>query len=563
MKNWTLLLGLGLIVVLVALDRTRAELLAGAVGRFLPHEVTGQLAYRFDEPRGLARYIEEFGESALDPERSSVERLGAAELYWICAWLAGDGFEGERFEHHLELLLDVSMDLEEEPAATALVVDVVRAHRSVLGPLDGRQEAEERLLVREVLRLARSHDPNNGFLDLIAAEVALFEGRIEEARDSLLMAARAPYVDSKLRPRSVAAYAFLRGRGLLDLEAREFLLEDAYFGRGLSSGETLENVAHELGRIDAVEVSGIPGSSPGSDGWMETFLAIHGTGIKLLNSELLVRDGRQAVEAEESYLQALAAGLPPGNSSIPRSANPGPSGWLLWQRLVGAGYTEGAATLESDREFVRAALDPSYRSGPARRRASLGSDQVVRATAAHAIFLPWIAVSLALSLLLLPAAARARRRKVPTPSSPGIFVIAALTPAGLLVYLGSRGLYPFHHMSGVMDLEPAGGVVWEASAVGDWLAVLAQPSPVLFLLPLVAAVVILLPHLVNARFRSFGSVSRRLSGFFLAYAVLLFLAFAACAPLLGDRRQARLDSLSSRVVALPGQPEWPWQKSES
>ena len=536
-----------MICLLIALDRTRAELLEGAVGRFLPHVVTGQLAYRFDEPRGLSRYVDEFRESALDHQRSSLERLGAAELYWICAWLEGDGFEGEKFERHLELLLNVSMDLEGEPAATALVADAMRAHRSVLGPLDARQEAEERLLVREVLLLARSHDPSNGFYDLFAAEVALFEGRISEARDSLLMASRAPFVDSMLRARSAAAYAFLRGRGLLDLEAREFLLDDAYFGRGLSSGEMLDELAQELGRIDANGVAGSAGSAADSTDWMEVFLAIHGTGIKLVKSELLVRDGRQASEAEESYLQALAGGLPIGNSFIPRSTTPGPGERLLQQRLVGSGYTQGAASLAGDREFVRAALDPSTRSGPPRLRRFLGGDQAVRTTAAHAIFLPWIAVSLLLSLLLLPASTRARRRKVQAPSSPGIFVVAALTPAGLLVYLGSRGFYPFHD----------GGVV------RDWFEVLARPSPTLFLLPLVAAVVVALPHLMTARYRSFGSLSRRLSSFFMVYAVLLFLGFAACAPPLSERREARLNSLSNRVVAVPGEPEWPWLQSES
>ena len=532
MKNWTLLFGLAVISVLFALDGNRMALLGAAARRFVPHGPTGLITYRFEEPAGLLRYVDEFRDVALDFGRPDLERLGAAELYRVCALLRGDSYRGEEFDHHFETLLGVAVDLAHDPAAVALVIDALRAHRAVLGRLDQDQEAVETQLVREVLRLARGQAPDNGFFELFACEIALSEGRQPEARDALLRAARLPYADSMLRQRSAGAYAFLRARGLPDLEAREFLLDDVYSGQGLGPGELLDDLAHQLGVLDAglLEL--------GQDHWMESFLAVHTLGVRLLEAALLSLDGEQAVAAENTYLQALGGALARDGTGIPRAADPGFGGEQLRQQLVAAGFTHGAAQLKPDREFVRELLRSS---GSAAARGAPGSDRVIRATAAHALLVPWIAVSLAVFLVLLAGALKARRRKVPIPSSPGIFVIAALTPFGLLVYLGSRGLFPFEQIG----------------VVRDWFSVLAQPSPTLFLVPLVSGVVIVLQHLCLPRFRTVGAACRRLSSFYLVFAVLLFLAFAATSPILEGLRQVRLESLQGLVVTPPGQVIWP------
>jgi len=550
LKNWTLVLVLAVIGVLFALDGRRVELLREAARRFLPHGPTGVMVYRFEEPAGLSAYLDDFREAALDPDRPDLERLGAAELYRVAAMLAGDSYEGEAFNRHFEVLLDVAIELAYEPAAVALVVDTLRAHRAVLGRLGEDQEAIETVLVRDVLRLARSQAPSNGFFELFACETALSEGRHEEARDALLRAARMPCSDSMLRQRSASAYAFLRARGLPDLEAREFLIDDVYSGQGLGPGELLDDVAQQLGALDTGAAELRP------ELWMETFLAVHTLGVRLLETALLSLDGQQAVSAEGTYLQAVGGTRTVDGSPIPRGVEPGFGGEQLRQQLVSAGFTHGAALLDSDRVLVQELLSPSG-AGPGSigsigrsGRSTPDSGRAIQATAAHALFVPWIALSLLIVLLLSPAAVRARRRQVPVPSSPGIFVIAALTPVGLLLYLGSRGLFPFERVGGV----------------AHFLNVLAEPPPAIFLMPLVSCAVIALQHLLplgQRRYLTLGAISRRLSSFYLVFAILLFLAFAATAPILDQRRQARLESLSSLIVSPADQAAWPALHAES
>lgn len=525
LRLWTAALLLTVLVALFALDASRLELLESGLRRYLPGDLSGRLAYRLEAPGGVRSYSDRFRDAALDPERTAVERLGAAELFWLCAD-PGQAYQGEEFERHLEVLLAAAADLPEEPAACALVVEALRAHRTALGLSLDRQGSGESLLARELIRLSRSHDPDNGYFDLFAAEVALSEGRIAEARDSLVRASRTRYLDPLIRHRSAAAYHFLRGLGLPDLETREFLLGDAYPVRGSSAAEMLEGIGRQLGQLDA------SGEAEDQDEWIETCLAVHDACLDLSVSALLKQDVYQAVDGEAAYLEAVRSGV-----AGLRGAG-GPSGRsereLLEAAITAAGFTHGAARLRRDAALLRT-LDLET------RRDRSHSADVIRLTAAHALFLPWIAASLLAALLCLPAAIRGRRRKVPIPSSPGIFLAAALTPIGLLLFLGMNELYPFQR----------------ADFGRNWLAALAHPERVVYLFPLVASLVVCLPHVLMSRYRNLASFSRRAAAFFLAYALLLLLAFAATAPLVDEQRRLRASDLNGLLLERDGLSAWP------
>src|SRR5690606_27488239 len=163
--------------VLVA-DRSRLALLGQAAARVLPTLDAGPVTYRVDEPRGLSWSVGEFRRAAEEEGRPVAERLGAAELYWLGLALRRDGLTEDAFDEPFEFLVSLVDLLPEEPAFAALAVDALRAHREVVGPAGDPDVAQrERILAREVVRLLMAVDPDNGYFDLFAAEVALDDGR--------------------------------------------------------------------------------------------------------------------------------------------------------------------------------------------------------------------------------------------------------------------------------------------------------------------------------------------------------------------------------------------------
>ncbi len=540
LKLWTAIVLLALTLALFLMDERRAELLGAAASRIVPAGAGDHLTYRVDGPRGISvGSAPLFRGFALDPKRAPRQRLGAAELYWLNVSLGGAGFHGEAFDDHFELLIDLADELPEEPAFGALAIDALRAHRNASGAGGSEEEAErERVLSREVSRICAARDVDNGFYDLFEAELALGDGRFEEARTSLIAASRAPYVDSMLRRRSAAAFHQLRSLGLPGLEAREFLIDDGYARRDFSGGDLLERVASELGRQDARRIDAEPGL------WIETFVALHRIGWRLVETAWLEMDAAQARSAANAYLDGVRAGVRNLHRPVPRPLTDGRSIGAMSERLAAAGYARGAAMIQ---EAEAGELARAMNQAGQRRRGRRSSEQILRVTAAHGILLPWALVSVAAALLLLPTALRASRRRVPIPSSAGLDFAAALFPIGCLIFAGSQGIYPFSRS--VRGFE--------------WIETLGTPPFVIYLTPLLAAVVLTAPHLLLPRFRNGVSYGRRLAGFFAGYGLLLLLTFAATATQIQDERARRELVLNGSILSLPDQPVWPEPPSDT
>lgn len=521
-------------------DRSRLALLGHAAARFVPAIDSGPVTYRIQEPRGLSWSVEEFRRAAEDEARPVGERLGAAELYWLGSALRRESLGGDAFERHFEVLVSLVDALPEEPAFAALATDALRAHREVVGPAGDSEDAtRERFLAREVVRLCVRVDPDNGYFDLFAAEVAVADARVEEARQSLVLAARAPIVDSRLRTRSAAAHAFLSARGLPELETREFLLDDAYTDSNYSSGELLERLAAELGRFDTSAAGG------DDDRWMETFLAIHECGLRLAEAALLKIDARQALAAANVYLDAIRAGATARAVAIPRVGEGGRGVRAMVECLAAAGYTHGASAVEESVRGERAALRAQASS---RTRSRRGSELVLPLTAAHGILVSWALLAWAAGLLLLPWARpwvrKTRAEKAKSLSLPGLDFLAAVAPFLLIVWMGHDGIFPLD--------QPIRRF--------EWISIFGGPPPFVVLLPLLSAVVLALPHLAVAAHRNLRSFAARASGFFLVLGCVFFLGFAVTTPILERLRgirQAELAGLVSQPAVVDGRPAWP------
>ncbi len=570
MKVWTPFLIVGISFGVLLVDRSRLALLGQAAARVVPSVDAGPVTYRVDEPRGLSWTVEEFRRAAEDDDLPIGERLGAAELYWLALALRRDALGQETFDEPFELLLALADALPEEPAFAGLAADALRAHREVVGPAGDPDVAlREGMLAREVVRLLTRIDPDNGYFDLLAAEIALADERIEEARQSLVLAARAPVVDSRLRHRSASAHAFLSSRGLPDLETCEFLLDDAYEDRNYSSGELLERIADRIGRADAGRLGG-----EDKHRWMETFLSLHQCAERLAEAALLKTDARQALAAPNVYLDALRAAPTVTARDVPRVGEGTRGVKAMAERLAAAGYTHGASGLEDSVRGESGALRSHVN---ARTRSRRVGELVLPLSAAHGILVRWALLAWVTGLLLLPwvrrrrkedgdaapaesaAAARrversertgrpirSRRRRDPSAAwtLPGLDFLAAVAPFALLVWIGHDGIFPLER----------------PIRRSEWIAMFGGPPLFVVLLPLLSAAVLAIPHLLIASQRNLRAYATRASGFFLVFGCLFFLGFAVTTPILGKLRGIRQAELAAHV-SNPGPevgvPIWP------
>ena len=143
-----------------------------ALGREREEEVLADLATALAEPRqdhlfrraGIGRALE-------DDELTGLQRLGDA-LVARRQLVEEHRIAGVRVDHGTRELLELAVVLQRalELAATG----------------------EQAAIANEAVRLARAADRDNGYPILLAADVALAAGRVEEARDLLGAASRAP-----------------------------------------------------------------------------------------------------------------------------------------------------------------------------------------------------------------------------------------------------------------------------------------------------------------------------------------------------------------------------------
>lgn len=514
MRVWTTVVLLGVAASLFALDDTRLALLRQAALLHLPASWIGTLRIEPDDPATLERSAEQFLATALDLDCRPEQRLGAAELLVLGMIYAGDHLRGTEFEARFGRLLQAARTCPEEPAFCAVLIDVLRAHRE-LGIDQGETSPIETLLSHEAVRLARETDPGNGFGLLFAADVALFAGRLEEARDLLWTATRARRVDPYLRRRAASARAFLTTHGVPEVEAWGLLVHHAYGAGQVGHAELVDHLASGLGAgdVDLLDQE--------STQWMSTWLALHRAAMAIFRTALLVEDADAAAAAERAYLGQLVGSVFDLNITQTNALDN-----ELKRRLAGEGFARAVGELEEDRREVGALRDASRVVGRRNAHTLAATAQAGERLRLHSLLVPWLLVCFGFAMLCGLLARWTRRPERARPVSIGLVFAAMAAPALLLTYLGVQGMLPIRGEGG-----------------GSWLNALIHPHPALYLFPLAALPVLWLPRLGGRESQHWGMALRSAARFFAGYGAVLLVLFAVSAP-----RLVRMAELRLRVL---------------
>lgn len=535
--GWLALVALALPFLLdrerLALVEEDAARIAGALPLIEPPITAVQRAR-------LAASAEQFRAIALDPDRAPHERLGASELLWQCRRIGEAAGGPESRATDLDDLFDAAAETG-LPAQVALLVDAARCYAA-----DGAIHADLQADIEQrAVALGLQLDPENGWFELAAAASAAASGRMEEARDLVQRASRAPRIDGYPRERSAAAYQLLRARGVPDLDARVLLLGDVFNGFEVQSGALLDAAAEALALAARGPAAGAAGSA-----WMDDYAALSAAGRKVLDSALLHEDARRALAAADRY----AAELRPAELRAAEAGRGTRRGGVA-DVLQAAGFSSAVALAREVAE-IRANLERDLErqlSARVRRqgRRPPSAERVLLNSAAHGILLGFAGVAL-LAWASLRALGRGSSPQpapgAPAPLALGPWVLAAAVPPFLVWHLGQRGLWPFD------------------AAGGDWYRQLGAPTTALLLLPLAALPFAALPLLAHRGTRGRIPLARGLALFFGGYALVLAVVYAASTPAIVRQRDACSRALDSDLIDdlwRVDRPRWPEQNPGS
>lgn len=500
-----------------AVVQRAAPFLPGSIPYTARHEV---------RDRGLAAALPNYREAALDAGLPFDARIGAAELWRLAALVAGDT-RGPAYDEIVEATAALARDFPDEPVAGALALETLRVHRLALGcdPEDASLAAEESLAY-EAIAAGLELDPENGYCHFVAAEIRAQEGRLEEARDALLQAARCASCDPRLERRFELAQSFLLDHRVPLLQAREFLLALAYATEAFRPGTGLQEIARRLGRADAATL----GQAADPDGWVTTLLAIDSVGGGLAETTLLLEDARDACGAIDVYVNALGTSSAARSAGVPRD-EPGRAE-LLQRRVAAAGYAKGEHQLARHRA-AREAMSEPLRGASSPERVREGTELIGVAVEAQSILVAWAAIAAAVAALAGIGCIWMRRRPGPPLAAWGFHCVALLAlPAALMVAF-TQGLFPLERGHGVERL----------------LIGCAEPHALLLALPLLGAAIFGAGCLLLPAHRSLASYVRTAGFFYLRLTAFLLLTFALTGVTLERVRADRLQAFDRLLAA--------------